>query len=122
MADAMWAGLVTNASPYAIPAGAAVEQTNLVTSTPGQLASRGGMRPVAFTSAAPEIRDCYPYVFGNAVRLLALNASGEIVSLSTPAYGTALSSPLDPTLAPSSGQVQSSYAGSFYDHAGEPPS
>lgn len=121
MAQELWAGLVTNASPYAIPPGAAVEQTNLVTSTPGQLVSRGGMRPVSFTSSAPEIRDCYPYVFNNSVRMLVLNPSGQIVALATPAYGTALSSPLDPTLSPSAGQVQSSYTGDFYDHAGEPP-
>lgn len=122
MADAMWAGLVTNASPYAIPPGAAVEQTNLVTSIPGQLTSRGGMRPVAFTATAPEIRDCYPYVFSNSVRLLVLNPSGEIVAMSTPAYGTALSSPSNPSLSPASGQVQSNYVGTFYDAAGEPPS
>lgn len=122
MAEGMWAGLVTNASPYAIPAGAAVEQTNLNTITPGQLTSRGGMQVVTVTPSAPEIRDCYAYVFGNAVKLLALNPSGEIVALATPAYGTATTGPLVPTLAPSSGQVQSSYMGRFYDHAGEPPS
>jgi len=121
MSEPMWAGLVTNASPYAIPPGAAVEQTNITTSTPGQLTSRGGMRPVSFATSAPEIRDCYPYVFSNSVRLLALNASGEIVALATPAYGTELSSPLDPALSPAASQVQSSYTGLFYDHAGEPP-
>lgn len=121
MADALWAGLVTNASPYAIPAGAAVEQVNLTTATPGQLTSRGGMRPVSFTAAAPEIRDCYPYVFGNAVRVLALNPSGEVVALSTPAYGTALTPQAEPSLSPASGQVQSNYVGTFYDHAEEPP-
>jgi hypothetical protein len=122
MADAMWAGLVTNASPYAIPPGAAVEQTNIVTSTPGQLTSRNGMRPVSFNATAPEIRDCHPYAFSNSVRLLVLNPDGEIVAMTAPAYGTALTAPLDPTLSPSSGQVQSSYTGEFYDHAGEPPS
>ncbi len=121
MAEPMWAGLATNASPYVLPPGGAVEQTNLVTSTPGQLTSRDGMRPVSFTAAAPEIRDCYPYVFSNSVRLLALNASGQIVVLTTPAYGTELSSPLDPSLSPTANQVQSSYTGDFYDHAGEPP-
>lgn len=121
MAEGLWAGLVTNASPYAIPAGAAVEQTNLNTVTPGQLTSRGGMRAVLCTPSATESRDCYPYVFGNSVRLLVLNASGAVVALSAPAYGPATGSPLNPTLAPSSGQVQSSYTGSFYDHAGEPP-
>jgi hypothetical protein len=118
----MWAGLVTNASPYAIPAGAAVEQTNIVTSTPGQLTSRGGMRPVSFTGAAPEIRDCYPYVFANIAKLIVLDAAGQVQALTSPAYGTALSSPIDPVLSPSSGEVQSSYTGTFYDHAGEPPS
>lgn len=121
MAEKGWAGLVTNASPYAIPPGAAVEQVNLTTATPGQLTSRGGMRPVAFTATAPEIRDCYPYVFGNAVRVLALNPSGEVVALTTPAYGTALSPPAEPALSPSSGQVQSNYVGTFYDFAEEPP-
>lgn len=117
-----WSGLVTNASPYAIPPGAAVEQVNVSTATPGQLTSRGGMRPVGFGESAPEVRDCYPYVFGNSVRLLVLNPSGQVQALSSPAYGTALATPIDPTLSPSAGQVQSSYTGTFYDHAGEPPS
>lgn len=119
-----WNGLVTNASPYAIPPGAAVEQTNIASSTPGQLASRGGMRPVAFTPApggALEVRDCYPYVFNNSVRLLALNAAGEIVALVAPRYGTALDAPIDPALSPAAGQTQSSYTGTFYDYDGEPP-
>lgn len=122
MSKNLWAGLVTNASPYALPLGAAVEQTNLVSSTPGQLASRGGMRQVSFTAAAPEIRDCYPYAFSNSIRFLVLNPSGEVVVLATPAYGSAPSSPSNPTLAPTSGQVQSNYIGSFHDAAGEPPS
>ena len=121
MAAGQWAGLVTNASPYAIPPGAAVEQVNLTTVVPGQLTARGGMRPVAFGTAAPESRDCYPYVTSTATKLLVLNSSGDVVALSGPAYGTALSSPLDPSLSPSAGQVASSYVGKFYDHAGEPP-
>lgn len=131
MAESMWAGLVTNASPYAVPPGAAVEQVNLTTVTPGQLTSRGGMRPVAFAvpnvtpttfaDATQEMRDCYPYVFGNAVKVLALNASGEVVVRDTPAFGTAMTPPSEPSLTPSNGQVQSNYVGSFYDFAGEPP-
>ena len=117
-----WGGLVTQASPYAVPPGGAQQQVNFMLSKPGQLTSRGGMRPVSFTSAAPEIRDCYPYIFGNAAKLLVLDSAGQVQALSTPAYGTALSSPIDPSLSPSSGQVQSSYTGTFYDHAGEPPS
>lgn len=116
-----WAGLVTNASPYAIPEGAATEQTNLTTLIPGQLTSRGGMRRVAFTSSASEIRDCFPYVTSTAVKLLVLNADGSISVMSTPAYDTAPGAPLDPSLTPSSGQVVSNYVGTFYDHAGEPP-
>jgi hypothetical protein len=80
------------------------------------------MRPVSFTAAsAPESRDCYPYVTSTSAKLLVLNASGQVVALDAPAYGTALSSPLDPSLSPTSGQVQSSYVGKFYDFAGEPP-
>jgi hypothetical protein len=119
-----WAGLVTNASPYAIPPGAAVEQLNLATNIPGQLTSRNGMRPVAFSSPAevPEVLDLYPYATSSGVILVALKANGEVIALQSPAYGTALSSPLDPELSPSSGQVVSSYTGKFYDYNGEPPS
>lgn len=119
-----WAGLVTNASPYAIPPGAAVEQVNLTTHVPGQLTSRNGMRPVAFSSpaSAGEVLDLYPYVTSAGTVLVALNASGEVVALQAPAYGTELSLPLDPTLSPASGEVVSSYTGKFYDFKGEPPS
>jgi hypothetical protein len=44
-----WPGLVTAASPYVIPAGAAVEQVNAQSSSPGQLTVRGGMGAVAHT-------------------------------------------------------------------------
>lgn len=42
-----WSGLVTNASPYAIPPGAAVTQTNWQILSPGQLTSRAGMTTLA---------------------------------------------------------------------------
>lgn len=45
-----WAGLVTNASPYAIPPGAAVTQVNLQVIAPGQIALRPGTAAVSFTS------------------------------------------------------------------------
>lgn len=119
----LWAGLVTNASPYVIPHGAAVEQTNLVGYVPGQLVSRGGMRPVDFSAAAPEIRDIYPYVFSNAVQALVLTSSGTIESLSTPATGTSLAAPdpVEPALSPSSGQSVSNYCGTFYAYGEEAP-
>jgi hypothetical protein len=120
MAEGLWAGLVTNASPYAIPAGAAVEQTNLVTTVPGQLTTRGGMQRVVTTPAASAVLDCYPRVTSTVVQMLTLNAAGEVVLLSN-IVPLAAGSPLSPTLSPSSGQVQSNYLGDFYDHAGEPP-
>jgi hypothetical protein len=39
-----WGGLVTQASPYAVPPGGAQQQVNFMLSKPGQLTSRGGMR------------------------------------------------------------------------------
>lgn len=45
-----WPGLVTNASPYAIPPGAAVTQVNLQVLTPGQLTVRHGCTVVTFTT------------------------------------------------------------------------
>lgn len=38
-----WTGLVTNASPYVLPPGAAIIQTNLQVINPGQLVVRGGL-------------------------------------------------------------------------------
>jgi hypothetical protein len=121
MAHGKWAGLITNASPYVIPPGAAVEQTNLTTIVPGQLTTRGGMRPVTTTPSAPETRDFYPYVTSTSVTLLALNSSGEIVALATPAYGTATGAPVIVSLTPFAGQVQSNYTGGFYDYEQESP-
>ena len=45
-----WAGLVTNASPYAIPPGAAVTQVNLQCIRPGELQVRPGVNPITFAS------------------------------------------------------------------------
>jgi hypothetical protein len=45
-----WPGLVTNASPYAIPAGAAVTQVNLQVIAPGQLTVRQGSTTVSFAT------------------------------------------------------------------------
>lgn len=118
-----WAGLITNASPYVLPPGAAVEQLNLATNIPGQLTSRNGMRPVAFSApeVIPETRDLYPYVTSTGTILLALNGNGEVVALQAPSYGAALTVPHEPALSPTSGQVVSSYTGKFYDFSQEPP-
>lgn len=45
-----WSGLATNASPYAIPPGAAVTQVNLQILSPGQLVVRPGLVNVSFTT------------------------------------------------------------------------
>lgn len=121
----LWSGLFTNASPYAIPPGAATEQTNLVTYIPGQLTTRGGMRRVSFASAGPavEILDVHHYVFSNAVQVLVLTPSGNIESIASPSLGAyqSLPSPAEPPVEPSSGQVASNYCGTFYAYGEEPP-
>lgn len=45
-----WGGLVTNASPYAIPPGAAVTQVNLQALVPGRVSVRPGLNAVSFAS------------------------------------------------------------------------
>lgn len=45
-----WAGLVSNASPYTLPPGAAVTQVNLQCLNPGQLSVRPGLNAVSFSS------------------------------------------------------------------------
>lgn len=45
-----WAGLVTNASPYAIPPGAAVTQVNLQVIAPGRISVRPGTVAASFSS------------------------------------------------------------------------
>lgn len=45
-----WAGLVTNASPYSLPPGAAVTQVNLQCISPGQVTVRPGLSAVSFSS------------------------------------------------------------------------
>jgi hypothetical protein len=46
---ARFGGIVTYASPYAIPPGGATQQVNITCSVPGQLTTRGGMHPVTFS-------------------------------------------------------------------------
>lgn len=45
-----WAGLVTNASPYALPPGAAATQVNLQVLNPGQITVRPGLVNVSWTT------------------------------------------------------------------------
>lgn len=109
-----WPGLVTNASPFSVPLGAAVEQTNLESRIPGQLTARSGMRLVATTSASSAILDCYPYAVDGSTYLVAMTSTGELVALASPAYGPTTAEPATAALSSTSGSVQSSYT---FDYA-----
>jgi len=55
-----WSGLVTNASPYSIPPGAAVTQVNFQCVRPGELVTRKGQSAVSasthdVTAAVPVV-------------------------------------------------------------------
>lgn len=120
-----WAGLVTNASPYILPPGAATIQENLHCRTPGQLRVRDGMRLLTFgTGTGFESVSIYPYSFNGVTKLVALAANGTVSVLSAPAFPPVATPPVvptDPTLSPSAGQVVSSYTGRFYDYDQEEP-
>ena len=45
-----WKGLVTNASPYSLPPGAAVTQVNFQCLRPGELTTHNGQSAVTFSS------------------------------------------------------------------------
>lgn len=47
-----FAGLVTNASPYALPPGAAATQVNIQVLSPGEAVVRGGVQAMSFTTHA----------------------------------------------------------------------
>jgi len=122
-----WKGLVTDASPYALPPGAATEQVNLRSNTSGQLTCRGGMRVVAFgNQVGEEVIDIYPHnCVGHAPAitdaLIVLKPSGGIEAWSGAALHTPPGQPEFPALAPPSGEIQSNYIGQFRAHGGEPP-
>lgn len=98
MSGSQWPGLVTNASPFAIPPTAAVEQVNLVGHVPGQVSVRGGMRKVATADGAPEVLDCFPLEVDGKPALVGMRADGSLTLLSSPSYGWASSVPYEPDL------------------------
>jgi hypothetical protein len=74
-----WGGLVTNASPYVLPPGAAVTQVNLQAIVPGQLTVRPGTAAMTFTShtgGTSPIRSSMRYPATNA--LVYQSANGVI--------------------------------------------
>lgn len=82
-----WPGLITAASPYGIPAGAAVEQINAQSNVPGQLTVRPGMAAVTHAGAAPagylEIWGYSPGAGATEV-VFGLDNTGELVRLTAP--------------------------------------
>lgn len=109
-----WGGLVTNASPYAVPPGAATEQVNLTNAIPGQLSCRKGMLPVKFVESPPPLVDVYPYESNGVTKLIGLSADGEIVELASPAYGESVAA-VEPQLGVLAGQIQTSYTRRYLD-------
>ena len=82
-----WKGLVTAASPYILPPGAAVEQVNAQSRTPGQLTVRGGMTSVSATGAASgAFLELWGYCPGSSDEdsLFCFTSTGIVVRLASP--------------------------------------
>lgn len=78
-----WPGLITNASPYAIPPGAAVEQINLQCIVPGKVTVRPGLQAISFSSAdstTASIRVAFRYQNGTSEHLVYQDSDGKIYS------------------------------------------
>jgi hypothetical protein len=103
-----WPGLFTNASPFALPPGAATEQVNLCSDVMGKIYSRGGMAPVTYATDAGEVLDTHSYVDSGKEYVVALTANGLEV-LESPAIQERVQSALDPAVSASAGQTQTSY-------------
>lgn len=108
-----WPGLITNASPYALPVGACQIQVNVTTAIPGQMTCRGGMQAVSFVGGRPSILDAYPYE-AEATQLIVMREDGTLVALSSPAYGDMLQ-PYEPDLSVAGGHVKTSYTMRYQD-------
>lgn len=97
-----WAGLVTNASQYAIPPGAAVEQVNLQCIIPGQLTCRPGMAAVVFpnpSTTTQAIVRAFRYQHGTSEHIVYQDAQGNIYSSNVAAgAASAVSPPSAPTI------------------------
>lgn len=111
-----WAGLVTNASPFALPPGAAVEQVNLTTSVPGKLQSRGGMRAISFSgTSAGSVVHSHAVQLGSYSVIIAQREDGSVVLLENPAAAALAAQGHDPQLAAEAGQVVTSYTYRYLD-------
>jgi hypothetical protein len=78
-----WAGLVTNASPYSLPPGAAVQQINLQCLVPGKITVRPGMQAVTFASSdstSSPVRSVFRFQNGTTEHLVYQDSAGRIYS------------------------------------------
>jgi hypothetical protein len=81
-----WVGLVTNASPYAVPAGGAVTQSNLQVLTPSRLTPRPGQVAVVWASSSgttSPIRSAFRAPSG-VERIIYQNSAGQVYAATGP--------------------------------------
>lgn len=78
------AGLLTYASPYLIPPGATVEQTNMQCLLPGQLTVRGGMKAAGQVSSGTPALELYGYSVGagSTDKIFAFTPDGGVGKIS----------------------------------------
>ena len=60
-----WQGFISYASPYFIPSGGMVEQTNMVCLLPGQISCREGMENVTTGDSTASALEMWGYTIGN---------------------------------------------------------
>lgn len=80
-----WQGFISYASPYFIPSGGMVEQTNMVCLLPGQISCREGMKEVSITASGDTALEMWGYTVGNQTdKIFALTNEGNIEILEAP--------------------------------------
>lgn len=76
-----WRGLVTNGSPYALPPGAAVVQTNFQCRRPGELNARNGQTVLTITThsgAAVPVIEMFRAPLAGVESVIYQNLSGNL--------------------------------------------
>lgn len=98
-----WSGLATNASKYAVPPGATVEQVNVQCLVPGQLTVRPGFQQVTFpnvSGTSDSIACAVRYQHGQSEHIVYQTSAGEIYSSVVPAsIFTTTAAPSPPVIA-----------------------
>ena len=80
-----WQGSISYASPYFIPNGGMVEQTNMVCLLPGQISCREGMEKVLETPEDSVAVEMWGYSVGNGTdKIFVLTSDGDIQTLGAP--------------------------------------